>query len=63
MSRSGFGSRSGARGADQLNEIHSTASLRGKSKDIGADETASLFSYGPRASPSKNAKSILYRMH
>lgn len=48
----------------QYNELQksSTGSLRGKSKGP-EDDAASLFSYGPRASPSKGGKSILYRMH
>ena len=58
MSRTGTGFNT-----QQLHDVQSVASLRAKSRSGEADDTASLFNYGPRASPSKNGKSILYRLH
>lgn len=67
MSRSGAGSRLHMKDYQNPNlfDMQSTTSLKGKSKDIigNADETTSLFNYAARSSPSKNAKSILYRLH
>ncbi len=69
MSRSGTGSRQGFRVQPEfplqnnLNEVHSSASIRAKSRDFGQDDAASMFNYMPRATPNKNTKSILYRMH
>ena len=68
MSRSGTGSRHALRmqdytNAQQLHDVQSVASIRAKSRTGEADDTASLFNYMPRGTPSKSGKSILYRLH